>query len=108
MPNLKNRAVYEGDENIIMSLSGGPTGVSWKLKATSEELDTYTISDYNGYADPSLTGLFYLNQSGLVILNATTTEYGNPISTAGLYMARCENDGILRGAKLLVVRKYNY
>ena len=107
MPNLKNLAAYEGDENTIMNLKGGPTGVSLKIKPTSDELGTYTISDYGGYRDSILTGLFYLNHSGLVILNATTTEYGGPISTAGLYLAQCENDDVRRGAKLLVVRKYN-
>ena len=90
----------------MLSLSGGPTGVSWKIKPTTEELDTYTISNYNGYMDPSLTGLFYPNKSGLVVLNATSN--GNPISTSGLYIAQCSSDGVRAGAKLLVVREFNY
>ena len=104
MRNLKNIAAYEGDENIIMNLTGGPIGVSWKIKPNSDELSTYTISNYSGYRDPTLSGLFYLNQSGLVILNATTTDYGGPISTTGLYYTQCESDGIMTGAKLLVIR----
>ena len=106
MPNLKNIAVYEGDENIIMHLTGGPTGVRWYINPTTEELEIYTVSNYNGYMDPSLTGLFYSNKSGLVILNATSN--GNPISTSGLYIAQCSNDGVKTGAKLLVVREFYY
>ena len=101
--------VYEGDENIIMSLTADPNNVKWTIKSTSAELDTFTISNYGGYRDPTLTGLFYLNQSGLVILNATTTPNGEgPFSTSGLYIAQCENNVNRTGVKLLVVRKYDY
>ena len=99
-------AVYEGDENIIMNLTADPNNVKWTFKSTSDEMDTFTISNFGGYRDPSLTGLLYLNQSGLVILKATTTDYGNPTSTSGLYIAQCPNN-IRTGVKLLVVREYN-
>ena|SRR6218665_3620866 len=99
-------AVYEGDDNIIMSLTDDPNNVQWTMKPSSDELDTFTISNYGGYRDPTLTGLFYPNQSGLVILNATTVPNGEgPISTSGLYIAQCDNDGMRTGAKLIVVRK---
>ena len=107
MHNHKNLAVYEGDLNIILSLTADPNNARWTVVPTSDEFGSYQISDYGGYRDPSLTGLFYPNQSGLVILNATTAPNGeNPISTAGLYIAQCSNGGNRTGSKLLVIREY--
>jgi len=74
------------------------------LKSTSNELDTYTISNFGGYKDPTLTGLYDVNQTGLIIKNATTN--GNPIATAGLYIGQCANNPNRTGAKLLIVRKF--
>ncbi len=109
MSNLKNIAVYEGDLNIIMTLRADTNDAMWTVNPTSHEPDSYPIWGYGGQRDPSLTGLFYPNQSGLVILNATTAPNGEgPISTAGLYIAQCSNDGKRTGAKLLVVREFNY
>ena len=88
-----------------MNLAADSNNVSWTVIPTSDEFGSYQISDYGGQTDPSLTGLFYLNQSGLIIINATTTEYGGPISTSGLYISQSENSGDRTGAKLLVVRE---
>src|SRR6218665_1428352 len=105
--NLKNLAVYEGVENKIMDLRADPNRVKWTIISTSDEFDSYQITQYGGYKDPSLDDLFYPNQSGLFILNSTTTpNRQGPISTAGLYIADCEYDGNRTGAKLVVVRKY--
>ena|SRR6218665_388765 len=105
--NLRNLAVYEGDENEIMNLRADPNRVKWTIIPTSDEFDSYPITQYGGYKDPSLAGLFYPNQSGLFILNSTTRPNGQDlISTAGLYIADCEYDGNRTGAKLVVVRKY--
>ena len=101
-----NIAVYEGYLNVIMNLTAEPNNVQWTVIPTSDEFGAYQITQYGGYRDPSLIGLFYPNQSGLVILNATTTPNGeDPISTAGLYLADCSNDGNRTAAKLLVVRE---
>lgn len=99
--------VYEGEENTLISLRAGTINTRWTIKPTSDELGTCTISDYGGCRDSTLTGLFYLNQSGLVIRNATTTDFGNPNSTPGLYIARCPNN-TRTGVKILVVREYKY
>ena len=89
-----------------MNLTPDSNNVRWTIIPTSDEFGSYPISDYGGYRDPSLTGLFYLNESGLVILNATTAPNGEgPISTSGLYIAQCENNDNKTGAKLLVVRE---
>jgi len=103
---MKNRAVYQGDLNTTMNLAADPNIVRWTIIPTSDEFGGYQISDYDGYIDPSLTGLFYPTQSGLVILYATIgpTREG-PISTSGLYIARTQNSGNRIGAKLLVVRE---
>src|SRR6218665_525842 len=105
LESLKNTAVYEGDENIMMSLIADPNNVKWAIIPSSDEFGSYTILDYDGYRDRSLAGLFYLDQGGLLILNATTAPNGEgPISTSGLYIAQCSNDGNRKGVKLLVVR----
>ena len=89
-----------------MNLTADPNNTSWTIIPSSDEFGSYHISDYGGYRDPSLTGLFYLNESGLVIINPTTTPNGEgPISTSGLYIADRETNGNRTGAKLLVVRE---
>jgi len=103
---MKNIAVYQGDLNMTMNLAADPTDVRWTIIPTSDEFGSYTISDYGGQRDSSLSGLFYPDQSGLVILNATIFPNGeDPISTSGLYIADRETSGNRKGAKLLVVRK---
>ena len=87
-----------------MNLYINPQNVSWKVKPTSDELSTYTIINYGVSGDPSVNGLYYVNQTGLVIKDASTN--GNPISTAGLYYAQCTNNPDRIGVKLLVVRKF--
>jgi len=105
---MKNIAVYEGHMNMIMNLAADPNDVRWTIIPTTDEFGSYQISDYDGYRDSSLTGLFYLNESGLVILNATTAPNGeDPISTSGLYIADLETNGNRTGAKLLVVREFS-
>jgi len=90
-----------------MDLYINPQNVSWKVKSTSDELSTYNIINYGGSRDPSLAGLYDVNQTGLIIKDATTTDgNGNPIATAGLYYAQCTNNPDRIGAKLLVVRKF--
>src|SRR5688572_30224927 len=103
LPNLRNIAVYEGYENTIINQTANPNNARWSIIPTSVEFGYYTISAFGGYRDPSLTGLYYINQSGLVILDATTN--GQPISTSGLYIAECANNENRTGAKLVVVRK---
>lgn len=99
-------AVYEGDQNTMMNVTADPNNVKWTSIPSSDEFGSYQISDFGGYRDPSLVGLYSLNQSGLVILDATTTPNGGPISTAGLYIAQCQNNDNRTGAKLLVVREF--
>src|SRR6218665_2870908 len=97
-----NIAVREGQTNTIMNLYINPQNVTWKVTPTSDELNSYTIIGPG--ADQTLTGLYEVNQTGLVIKGATTS--GNPIATAGLYIGQCTNNPNKAGAKLLVVSKY--
>ena len=73
MPNLKNIAVYEGYENTMMNQTADPNNAKWSIIPTSDEFGYYVIWEYGVYGDPPLNGLYYINQSGLVILDATTT-----------------------------------
>ena len=102
---MENIAVYENQLNTIFNLSTGPNNVKWTVKPTSDELNTYTISDFGGSRNPAFTGLYDVNKAGLIIKNATTN--GNPISTAGLYIGQCANNPNRTGAKLLVIRKFS-
>ena len=106
LSNLKNIAVREGQPNTIMDLYINPQNVTWKVTPTSDELSSYTIISPDGSRDPSLSRLYDVNQTGLIIKDATTAEDGNPISTAGLYIGQCNNNPNKTGAKLLVVRKF--
>ena len=107
LPNLKNIAVYEGEPNTILNFSTDPRNVTWKVYPTTDELDPRTIIDYGGVRDPTLTGLYDVNQTGLIVKNATTTPNSvNPISSAGLYVGQCASNTNKTGAKLLVVRKF--
>lgn len=109
---MKNMAVYEGTLDILLKVAADPCADGWKVVPTSNELDTYPIS----YADceikpedpyPDLSELYHVNESGLTIRKATSTDLnGQPISTAGLYTAYCEEVGET-AAKFLVVRKCN-
>src|SRR5688572_31717433 len=87
-----------------MNLSTDPNNVKWSVRSTEDEITTYPISNFNGYRNPALTGFYDINQTGLIIKNATIS--GNPISTAGLYIGQCVNNTNRTGAKLLVVRKF--
>ena len=89
-----------------MNQTANPNNAKWSIIPTSDEFGSYVIWEYGVYGDPPLTGLYYINQSGLVILDATTTPNGQPISSAGLYIAQCANNENRTGAKLVVVRKY--
>jgi len=102
--NLKNIAVREGLPNTLMNLYINTNNVKWTVKPTSDELGTYTIINYGGAMDPTLTGLYDVNQTGLIIKDATTNGY--PISTAGLYIGQCVNNPNKTGVKLIVVRKF--
>jgi len=75
------------------------------LFPTSDESSTYPLQDGNGTSDPFLVTLFNRIQSGLVILDATTTPSTGLISTSGMYIAQCTKNGNKTGAKLIVVRK---
>lgn len=101
---MKNLAVNEGDEVVIMDLKDEINNVRLTCISTSDELSIYIISDFGGYRNNSLKDLYNLAQNGLVKVKATTTPNGKPISTAGLYMVQCKNDETMTGAKLLVVR----
>ena len=99
--NMTNRAVREGTINVPMISTIDLCSATFSVVSTSDELSRQQITGSGCTVDATLTNLYYINQSGLIIRNSTTTENGQPISTAGLYMADC--NGNKRGAKLLVI-----
>ena len=103
---LMNKAVREGTLDVPMNVTGISCAVTLSVVSTTEEFHLRKIFGSDCTEDSTLANLYYyVNGSGLTIRNATTTENGQPISTAGLYIAEC-NDGSRTGQKLVVVRKY--
>ena|SRR6218665_834441 len=105
VPHMMNVAVREGKLNIPMNVTTSFCTVTWSVIPTSDELGPYLITNADCTVAPSLDALYYVNRSGLIIRNSTTTENGHLITTAGLYTAECAGSGNKTGAKLVVVRK---
>ena len=101
-----NMAVREGTLDVQMNVTASPCGVTLSVVPTSDEFGGDDIIGPDCLVDSTLVGLYAVNESGLIILNSTTTENGQPISTSGLYIANCnDNSGNRTGAKLVVIRK---
>lgn len=98
---MKNIAVREGTLDVPINVTASPCGVNLAVFSTTNEPYPQRIIGPDCSVDPTLSDLYYVNRSGLIVLDSTTTENGQPISTAGLYMADC--NGNKRGAKLLVI-----
>ena len=102
---LINKAVREGTLYIPMNVTGISCAVTLSVVSTTQEFSLRKIIAADCTEDPTLANLYCVNGSGIIIRNATTTANGQPISTAGLYLAQCD-DGSRTGQKLVVVRKY--
>ncbi len=103
---LRNKAVREGTLDVPMNVTAIPCAVTLSVVPTTDEISGYQIFGADCTENPTLANLYYVNGSGLTIRNSTTTDNGQPISTAGLYMVDCNNDGKnITGEKLVVVRK---
>ena len=96
----QNVVVYEGTENIILSCGLGPSAEGWTVRSTSLAARQSQITNFTDSVSPDVMELYAINQSGLIIRNATI----NPPSTAGLYYMYFE-DGSNTGAKVVVIRK---
>lgn len=108
MTNMRNMAVREGTLNVPMNVTSNYNcAVTWSVVPTTDEFGGGEIINPDCVGDPSLEILYSVNASGLIIRNSTTTEAGHPISTSGLYVAECKNNGSRMGAKFVVVRKYS-
>lgn len=107
IPNLKNIAVREGTLDVHMDVIASHCALALWVHPTADESSGYEIINSNCTVDSTLADLYYVNQSGLIIRNSTTTKNGQPTSTSGLYVARCNNIGEIICAKLLVIRKKN-
>lgn len=76
----------------------------WTVRPTSNAKTEYDITNFTAVVDPTLTGLYAINESGLIIRKATID---GPISTAGLYSVYYTNGNITSrtAIKLVVIRK---
>lgn len=104
-PNMKNIAVREGTLDVTMPVTASSCAVRWAVIPTSDELGPYQLTSSDCTIYQRLEGLYNVNRSDLIIRNSTTSENGQLITTAGLYIAECYESGTKTGAKLTVVRK---
>ena len=100
-----NIAVRDGTLDVSMIATNDTCALQFSVYPTTDEPFPHQITGPDCTVDSNLDKLYYVNRSGLIIQNSTTTENGEPISTAGFYMAICKNNGVQTGAKLLVIRK---
>lgn len=103
-----NLAVYEGNQNIIMTCSS-PTKVSYVIKATIYETNGgFNVTQYDDIVAPDYTNLFDVNPNGLIIKIAQGNATIPPISTAGIYIINYRNSTNKTAAKLVIARKFPY
>ena len=103
---LENIAVYEGNLSVLIYFPASPNGVRWSTLATTDELTKVDIVNYNDQVDPTYAADYVFDpQSGLTIINATTTADYNvhQLSTSGLYTVECGGNDY--SVKVLIVRK---
>src|SRR6218665_1545349 len=104
-PNsIENVVVYEGTKNTILGCGLGPSAERWTVRSTSQSTNEFQITNFTSIVSPALLGLYAVNQSGLIIRNATIDADGGPISTAGLHYVYL-TDGSKAAAKVAVIRK---
>ena len=99
----QNLAVYEETQNVSM-MCNSVVKVSWNLKPASDEISTYTLTNYDDVVAAPYTNLFGVNSSSLLIKKAQGSATIPPISTAGLYLIRIGGVNMY-GAQLTVIRK---
>ena len=97
-----NIVVYEGTENTILTCELQPSAEMWTVRPTSMAIKEIQISNFTDTV--SQPTLYAVNESGLIIRNATTNSTGNQTSTAGLYTVYFA-DGTKIGVKVVVIRK---
>jgi len=102
--NPVNKAVYEGTLDTVMSCNS-TCPVTWIVTPSSDPLGRVPVVSNNTLL---MSSIYAFNQTGLIILNATTFKAGEQITTAGAYILQCANNQSNRvSAKLVVVRKYS-
>lgn len=75
-----------------------------KISPCNEQLETYTISDFQNGVLANMTQYFSQDKTGLTISTATAVAGPNKITTAGIYTEK-DRSGKVKGFKVIVVRK---
>lgn len=101
----QNVVLYEGTKNAILNCGLGPGAERWAVRPVTNVTMELQITNYTDGVNPDFTGLYAINQSGLIIRNTTTNSTGSPLATAGLYSVYFP-DGNRTMVKVLVIRKF--
>lgn len=88
-----------------MTCAAGPNGLRWSVRPTSSAPNSFEITNYDDVVSPSLTGPYAVDETGLIVLNATTNDTAAPMSTAGVYTVEFADSANTISAKLVVIRK---
>jgi len=103
--SLRNTVVYEGTLNTMLSCAVGPDEVSWSVRPTSNSSLSFPITNSGGGVSSTLAGLYATDETGLIVLNATTNKTEGSMATAGMYTTAFANSTNQIAAKLVVIRK---
>lgn len=90
----------------MFNCTAGPNGTAWSVRPTSNVSIIYQITNFADVVSPTLSGLYTINQTGLIVLNAATTPSGGPIYTAGIYTVQFTNSTNRIAVKLVVIPNF--
>lgn len=106
LTSLRNIVAYEGTLTTMLNCATGPDSTAWSVRPISNVVTPYQITNFTDVVSPTLSGLYAINETGLIVRNATTTNAtGASISTAGIYTVQFPNITNYIAAKLVVIRK---
>jgi len=88
-----------------MACAAGDTGTAWTVRPSSDPITPYKITNYSDVVNPTLTGSYAIDETGLIVLEATGNKTGGLMSTAGEYTVEFANSTNKIAVKLVVVRK---
>ena len=89
----------------MLSCPVNSNGVSWSVRPTSNSSLSFPINNPGGGVSSTLAGLYATDETGLIVLNATTNKTEGSMATAGMYTTAFANSTNQIAAKLVVIRK---
>ena len=89
----------------MMACAADDTGTAWTVRPSSDPITPYQITNYSDVVNRTLAGSYAIDETGLMVLEATGNKTGAVMSTAGEYTVEFANSTNKIAVKLVVVRK---